>query len=184
MGRTPRGQVFILDVQHERLSSLGVEKMIKDTARSDHEKYGGRVKIRLEQEPGASGKRTAFNYVTELLAGYPAEAMRTDERKETKALPLAAQQEARNVALCNRYDEIAKTYVKPQWHEEFVEEAAVFPSGTHDDMVDAASEAFLDLLEFAKRRKRAETRTMAGERIGEQPVVPGGIRGATRPPGS
>lgn len=182
MGRTDRSEFYILDVKHERFSSLGVEELIKATARADHENYGGRVLIRLEQEPGASGKRVAEGYVKHLLAGYPAAAVRTDEKKELKAQPLAAQQEAENVFLVRRLDKVTGQYVNPEWHEEFIEEAAVFPSGTHDDMVDAASEAFADLRELALRRVKAKTASMAKERIGEPPHT-GSVRGATRPPG-
>jgi hypothetical protein len=77
MGRTDRSEFYILDIQHERLSSLGVEELIKKTARKDHDEYGsGRVLIRLEQEPGATGKRTAEDYVKRLLSGYPAKNSR------------------------------------------------------------------------------------------------------------
>jgi predicted phage terminase large subunit-like protein len=182
MGRTDRSEFYILDIQHERLSSLGVEELIKRTARKDHEAYGGRVLIRLEQEPGATGKRTADDYVKRLLSGYPAKAVRTDDKKELKAMPFAAQQEADNVFLVKRYDKIADSYVTPEWWEEFIEECAVFPSGTHDDMVDAASEVFNDLRELEMKRVKAKTATMAGQRSGEPPTL-GPIRGQTRPPG-
>jgi predicted phage terminase large subunit-like protein len=182
MGRTDRSEFFILDIQHERLSSLGVEELIKDTARRDHKDYGGKVLIRLEQEPGATGKRTAEDYVKRLLSGYPAKALRTDNKKELKAQPFAAQQEAENVMLVRHLDKITGQFVTPTWWEEFIEEAAVFPSGTHDDMVDAASEAFNDLRELEMKRVKAKTRTMAGERIGVPPQT-GQPRGQTRPPG-
>lgn len=182
MGRTDRSEFFILDIQHERLSSLGVEELIKQTARRDHEDYGGRVLIRLEQEPGATGKRTAEDYVKRLLSGYPAKALRTDDKKELKAMPFAAQQEADNVFLVRRLDKITGGFVTPTWFEEFIEECAVFPSGTHDDMVDAASEAFNDLRELEMKRVKAKTATLAKERIGEPPSL-GPLRGGTRPPG-
>lgn len=184
MGRTERGQVYVLDIQHERLSSLGVEDLIKTTAREDARKYGNkRVVIRLEQEGGAGGKRTAESYVTNILSGFNAKAMPSTTKKEINAFPFAAQQEADNVFLVRRYDEIDRRYVDPSWHEEFVEEAAVFPSGTHDDMVDAAANAYLDLVELAQRRHKAAAATVAGQRIG-QPDAPPPLRGATRPPGN
>jgi hypothetical protein len=49
-------------------------------------------------------------------------------------------------------------------------------------MVDAASEAFMDLRELAMKRVKATTATMAGERIGQPDIIPS--RGATRPPGN
>ncbi|ONG55733.1 hypothetical protein BKE38_08685 [Pseudoroseomonas deserti] len=37
--------------------------------------------------------------------------------------------------------------LKAEWNDALIEELAVFPSGRHDDQVDALSRAFNDLME-------------------------------------
>jgi predicted phage terminase large subunit-like protein len=52
----------------------------------------------------------------------------------TRAMPLAAQCEARNVKL-----------VRGAWNAALLDELTVFPQGKHDDQVDALSGAFAKL---------------------------------------
>ena len=54
--------------------------------------------------------------------------------KGTRAEPFAAPCEAGNVKL-----------VKGEWNDAFLSEMTSFPSGAHDDQVDAASGAFREL---------------------------------------
>jgi predicted phage terminase large subunit-like protein len=144
-------EVFVLDVQHERLSPKNVRKLLADTAAADHEKYHGRVRIRVEQEGGSAGKSVGLEMVREVLHGYPVESIRSTGEKFIRALPYAAQQENQNVRLVRDYVE-GKGYVEPRWWGEFIEEHSVFPNGANDDMVDAASHAFNDLVELTLQR--------------------------------
>jgi predicted phage terminase large subunit-like protein len=66
-----------------------------------------------------------------MLAGFPVVAEAISGDKETRAFNFAAQVNAGNVRL-----------VHGEWNRAFIEELRAFPMGTHDDQVDAGSDAF------------------------------------------
>lgn len=131
MGRCPDGYYWILDVARLRGTPHEVQTTIKNTASQD----GSTVTIGLPQDPGQAGKDQAQAYIR-MLAGYVAKAKPETGSKETRADPFAAQCEAGNVKI-----------VKADWNEAFLEEAATFPFGKHDDQIDAAAGAFNMLAE-------------------------------------
>ena len=55
--------------------------------------------------------------------------------KVDRARPVSAQAEAGNIKL-----------VRGPWNEAFLEEVSMFPSGAHDDQVDALTGAFAELV--------------------------------------
>ena len=120
------GVYYIEDMQRQRLGPADVERLIIQTAQTD----GYEVTIGVEQEPGASGKSMAANYVR-LLAGWNVKPTPVSGDKVTRALPWLAQAEAGNVRL-----------VRGVWNEAFLDEVSFFPVGPHDDMIDAVSGAF------------------------------------------
>jgi len=120
------GVYYIEDMQRQRLGPADVERLIIQTAQTD----GYEVTIGVEQEPGASGKSMAANYVR-LLAGWNVKPAPASGDKVTRALPWLAQAEAGNVRL-----------VRGAWNEAFLDEVSFFPVGPHDDMIDAVSGAF------------------------------------------
>ena len=130
MSKDMNGVFYIENVIRFRGSSLEVEKKIFDTARSD----GHSVQIVIPQDPGQAGKSQAQNFIRR-LAGYRIKAIRPTGSKETRAAAFAAQCEGRNVKM-----------VKAHWNECFTDELEMFPLGTNDDQVDAASDAFNELL--------------------------------------
>ena len=65
-----------IDQQRARLAPEQIDDLIIMTAKLD----GKKVKIRIEQEPGASGKKLIAYYVN-LLAGYDVEVSRRPARK-------------------------------------------------------------------------------------------------------
>lgn len=134
MGKTRDGQYVILDVVVGRWSGLKREQVIMNTAERD----GQRVKIRMEQEPGSSGKDSAASSIR-MLAGYNVKAIPSTGSKELRADPFSVQVEAGNVMI-----------VKGEWNKAYLDELMVFPNGKHDDQVDASSGAFNELCKTVK----------------------------------
>lgn len=130
MGKHEDGTFWVLDVIRERLGPKAVRRLIRQTAELD----GPGVQIRIEREGGASGKIAADSIVTEDLAGFPAQSVKPKAGKAERAEPWASQVEAGNVCI-----------VKNSVTGAYLDEHRSFPSGAHDDMVDASSGAFADL---------------------------------------
>lgn len=126
IGRSIDGFLYLLDVVRFRGSPAEVERTIRNTADQD----GKACSVRLPQDPGQAGK-AQVSALTRLLSGFIVSAVPPTGSKETRAMPFAAQCEAGNVKV-----------VKAAWNETFFDEIEVFPSGKHDDQVDAAADAF------------------------------------------
>lgn len=122
---------YVLDQFRERLDPEQVEQMVLQTAQLD----GRGVKIRIEQEPGASGKQVISHYI-KLLAGFDVEGVPSSGDKMVRAMPFAAQVNAGNVVL-----------VKGEWNKAWLSEHAEFNMGKHDDQVDTSAGAFNSLAE-------------------------------------
>ncbi len=129
MGRTPQGVFVVQDLQRVRATPAAVEAIVKQQAWLDDPD----IAIRMEQEPGSSGKATIWHYAT-MLAGHDFRGIPSTGSKELRAAPLSAQAEAGNVKL-----------VAGPWNREFISELCAFPEAGHDDQVDAASGAFAQL---------------------------------------
>jgi predicted phage terminase large subunit-like protein len=121
-----KDKTYILDVTNDRLGPEHVETLMLQTAQID----GVAVKVRLEQEPGQSGKAQVGRY-TKLLKGFDVEGIPSSGDKRVRASPLAAQVNAGNVVM-----------LRGPWNKKYLDQIANFPYGKHDDMVDASSTAF------------------------------------------
>jgi phage terminase large subunit-like protein len=97
MLRMRDGTFVIADVRRGQWSALDRERVIKQTAMTDHELYAV-TKTYIEMEPGSGGKESAESTVR-MLAGYAAKADRVTGSKELRADPFAAQWQAGNVRL-------------------------------------------------------------------------------------
>jgi predicted phage terminase large subunit-like protein len=127
IGRHRDGTFWLLDIVRARLGPKGVRQLIRQTAEAD----GVGVPIRIEREGGASGKIAAQSIVTDDLAGWPAQAVTPKGSKAERAEPWGAQIEAGNVC-----------FVKNGVTQAVLDEHRSFPTGTHDDIVDACSLGF------------------------------------------
>ena len=125
-----RGTYYVEDVVRDRKSPAGVETMLRNTASQD----GKGLKIVVPQDPGAAGKSNAAHLIR-MLAGWNVRAVIESGSKVDRATPVSAQAEAGNIKL-----------VRGPWNEAFLEEISMFPSGAHDDQVDALSGAFAELV--------------------------------------
>lgn len=136
-----QGISFIMDVRKIRAKSDKVESFIHQTAQED----GKGVAIRMEQEPGSSGKALIDQYARYVVPGWDLQGIRSSGDKETRARPFAAAVANGNVRL-----------VRGKWITDWLDEISSFPEAcTHDDQVDSAVGAFTFLtgLGLPQRRK-------------------------------
>lgn len=117
---------YVEDVCRVRLAPGALEDFIKATAERD----GRGILIRLEQEPGASGK-IASSSLVRMLAGYVVRAEPSSGDKVSRAMPMLAQAEHGNIKL-----------VRASWNAAWLDEVVAFPVSVHDDQVDSAAMAF------------------------------------------
>ena len=136
-----QGISYIMDVRKIRAKSDKVEAFIHQTAQED----GKGVTIRMEQEPGSSGKALIDQYARYVVPGWDLQGIRSSGDKETRARPFAAAVANGNVRL-----------VRGKWITDWLDEVSSFPEAcTHDDQVDSAVGAFTFLtgLGLPQRRK-------------------------------
>ena len=131
MARGPDGIFYVEDVVRGQWGPAERDRRMLATAESDRAKYGERVSIWIEQEPGSGGKESALASI-QLLAGYAVRSEPVTGDKQVRADPFAAQVEAGNVRL-----------VRGRWNSTaYLRELEAFPNGSHDDQVDTSSGAF------------------------------------------
>jgi predicted phage terminase large subunit-like protein len=122
----PDDRVIVADVVRGQWAPDQVKAMIAATRDAD----GPGVRIAMPRDPGQAGV-AQFQELARLLKGsVVVEAPQTGS-KEVRAWPLASQQRAGNV-----------TVVRSHWSSAFTAELEAFPTGRHDDQVDAAASAF------------------------------------------
>jgi predicted phage terminase large subunit-like protein len=122
-----KGVFTIVDIRRFRARPKEVEENIKQTANED----GKSVPIYMEQEPGSAGVNTIDHYAREVLKGFDFRGNRATGSKELRANPVSSAAEHGNVKL-----------MRGPWITTFLDEAEIFPKGTHDDQVDAVSGGF------------------------------------------
>jgi predicted phage terminase large subunit-like protein len=120
---------IIVDIISGRWGSAERERVIKQTAGLDRDKFG-QVETWVEQEPGSGGKESAENTVMN-LAGFICKIERVTGSKEIRAEPFASQASVGNVFL-----------LKADWNKSFIDEAEQFPAGRLKDQIDAAAGGF------------------------------------------
>ena len=119
------GVIVIADMQKFRYNPDATMDAVRDTARAD----GTDVQVIGEEEGGSSGK-IATTTMSRLLTGYSYDGIRPTGSKQVRARALASAVRNRNVKV-----------VAGPWVHDLVEEMRAFPSGPHDDQVDALSQA-------------------------------------------
>lgn len=126
--------VVIADIVRGRWGPGEVDLQIKHTAKEDAARRIGHVRIRGEQEGGSAGKKEKHAFVN-MLHGYDVAVERNTGKKVVRARPLASQSRIGNVYL-----------VKARWNNTLINEFCAFPKGRHDDIVDACSGGYNELV--------------------------------------
>lgn len=131
--RDKDGTFYIVDRYKARVTPAKVDHALKWHAESD----GKKCTIRLPQDPGQAGK-SQVNAFTVMLAGYPLVTKTVSGDKVTRAKPASSQAEQGKVKI-----------LRGDWNDDFLRTLEAFPSGVHDDDVDALSD-LIDLLSSEK----------------------------------
>ena len=124
--KTRQGMFYILDMRRLRENPGQVETAIRRTAEQD----GRNMRVRMEQEPGASGKIVIDYYRRKVLQGFAFSGDKVTGPKEKRAEPFASACEAGYVIL-----------VQGTWNQDFLDEADMWPDGNHKDQIDACAGA-------------------------------------------
>lgn len=127
LGSNGDGVFYVLDVLRFQETPRETERMIAQTAELD----GIGTRVRMEQEPGASGVNTIDHYRRRVLQQFDYKGIRSTGTKTERARAVSSQAEAGNLILISR-----------SWNRDFLDELTLFPKGSHDDQVDALSGAF------------------------------------------
>lgn len=131
------GMYYILDITRNRCKPMETERLIRDCAISD----GRRCEIRMEQEPGSSGEMVTDHYKRQVLPEYNFDGIRLTGSKTERASLVSAACQAGKVCILRRCRN----------KNAFYDEIDSFPYGSHDDMVDAFSDAYNFFANKAKR---------------------------------
>lgn len=120
------GVWYLVDVRRMRGTPEEIEGFISATAIED----GRATAIRMEEEPGSSGKSVISHYRRNILSGFDFSGVRSTGDKATRAAPVASAAEGGIFKIARGI-----------WNTAFMDEVCAFPLGTHDDQVDAVSGA-------------------------------------------
>lgn len=158
---------YLAHVDRWREEPHEVEKLLVQRAAMDPPD----TLIRIPQDPGAAGKSVAQRMLT-LLAEFPVTAAPVSGDKVLRAMAWAGKANGGLIHL-----------VEGPWNEMFLTELTSFPTGSHDDMVDAVGSAFeiltnntFGIMEFY-RRESERVAGLAAERqeLKEQAVAAGQV---------
>ena len=130
LGIRANGRFVIAHATRDRKLSHDVRELVKRIAADD----GYDVSITVPEDPGQAGKEQAASYIA-MLRGFKASARRPGTDKVSRAEPCASQWQAGN------FDVVAGP-----WNDVLLTELHSFPDvKSHDDQVDALSDAFAHL---------------------------------------
>lgn len=146
MGRDAKtGEVIILEGGQKRLNPSGVYDHFVSTCefwRDYLAQFGFRLKVRWEIEPGSASAREARTFA-QMVPWADARGIRSTGSKLERARPLAAQAEHGFVSV-----------VKGEWNEMWLNHMHSQPAD-HDDMMDAATGGYSDLIAEVTKKARS-----------------------------
>lgn len=141
LARLKNGPVdyMVMDVVGDRLSPGGVDQLILNTASQD----GKGVPQAFFVDPGQAGKVDQA-HIRRVLQDYRTTFERASHSKIAYAGPVSSQAEGGRIGL-----------LRGPWLDEYLAEVEAFPDGSHDDIVDGQSLAYLKLNRMSGRRATA-----------------------------
>lgn len=139
IGKRKNGRYIIADVINRRMNSSDVRQTVLNTARMDKARFGRKVRIRMNQDPGQAGKEQSENYI-KLLSGFSVHITPETGSKETRSEPFSAQWIGAEGSEMGNVDVL----IAP-WTETYLGQLEAFPESKFKDMVDASSTGFLEL---------------------------------------
>lgn len=151
MATDGKGRFWLVDIARGQWGPDEADTQILSAARQD----GRTVSIGLPQDPGAAGKRDAAALVR-MLQGFHVASERVTGSKEVRARAFASQVNAGNVRM-----------LRAPWNTAALNELRTFPRGDHDDIIDAAGDAFDGL---------TSTSVAGPIMVGGQRLQPQGVR--------
>lgn len=129
------GTWLISSVWREQVGPSDLDKAMRANAELD----GKEVAVREEKEGGSAGK-AVVEARAKMLKGFDYKFVQITGAKPLRVKPFRSQVEAGNVFL-----------LRAGWNEEYISELCDFPTGKHDDQVDASGAAFNAILLEPKR---------------------------------
>jgi predicted phage terminase large subunit-like protein len=136
MCETKDGDFYVLDMVRVQQTPGSLSRTLRVTTERD----GFKCKVRMEQEPGSSGKISVWHLARGPFRGYAFKAIRSTGNKILRAETVADAVERRDIKL-----------KRGPWNRDFLREVCRFPNDAHDDIVDAFSGAYEDLTKRANR---------------------------------
>ena len=141
MSYSPEEDAFFLeDIVRGQWGPGEVEENVRLAANLD----GYNVGIRIEQEPGASGKLTVATF-QRLLPDYDVEGVKPGVNKTIRHRRMLGPLQRNNMFL-----------IRGPWNRDYIAEMILLPGGKHDDQADASSGAYAELVELDKGSPNAE----------------------------
>lgn len=128
------------EIKHFQYAANKRELAIRETAESDFERYNGRVKTYVEQEPGSGGKESAENTLYN-LSDFQIEVDRVRADKDTRFEPFAGKIQQKKIR-----------FTRGKNCEWLRDEALSIPNGIYRDMTDAAAGAYAKIRQELKRQ--------------------------------
>jgi predicted phage terminase large subunit-like protein len=134
IGKTSRNSFVVLHAVWERFNEMKVYELLRNTASQD----GQHVAIRIEQEPGGSGKRDIAYIRREVLFAYDFMGVPSEGNKLERSRIPASHVQSGNVEV-----------LEGPWTEGFLDFMESFPNPKiHDDIPDAFNGGIKDLLDM------------------------------------
>ena len=137
--------VYVEDIVRGQWGSGKRDRIIRQTCEDDNKRYPHAVVTWGEQEPGSAGKDNTLAF-TRMLRPFAARGEVASGSKMVRADAMASAFSRGEIHVCRGLEDNRGSGREHPWFRSFVAEMSSFPSGKHDDIVDACSGAYNKIL--------------------------------------